>query len=83
MQVLKFWEAPWENEGNDGSRKIDSNLTMAAQTGASRVEDSKIGPGILIRTLKQGDEIQRLKTGYTVLVSELRHNSMGSEWITF
>ena len=56
---------------------------MASQTGASRMEDSKIGPGILIRTLEKGDESQNLKKGNTVLVRELGHDSMMSDEIAF
>ena len=47
------------------------------------MEDSKIGPGILIRTLEKGDESQNLKKGNTVLVRELGHDSMMSDEIAF
>lgn len=47
-------------------------LTMAVPTGAAGATDPKIGPGILIRTLKKGDEARLLKTGNTILVRKKR-----------
>ena len=45
------------------------SVTMAAPPEVPGVADPKVGAGILIRTLKKGDESRRLKNGNTVLVS--------------
>jgi hypothetical protein len=56
----------------DWSHHENRTLTMAVPTGAAGATDPKIGPGILIRTLKKGDEARLLKTGNTILVRKKR-----------